>query len=91
MIYLCLDINRIWCFWYSITLHNHTTGEKKKNVGKRIYSSSSSCSDSTDDEKHAKKKHSMQSVERSKNESEMDNSPEHFWCIFVMAYFYCLV
>ena len=54
---------------------NSPTGEKKKNVGKRIYSSSSSCSDSTDDEKHAKKKHSMQSVERSKNESEMDNSP----------------
>ena len=54
---------------------NSPTGEKKKHVGKRIYSSSSSCSDSTDDEKHAKKKHSMQSVERSKNESEMDNSP----------------
>lgn len=54
---------------------NSPTGEKKQNVRKRIYSSSSSCSDSTDDEKHAKKKHSMKSVERSKNESEMDNSP----------------
>lgn len=49
---------------------NSPSGEKKKNVRKRIYSSSSSCDD---DEKHDKNKHSMKSVKRSQNES--DNSP----------------